>query len=179
MAHNDTQLFCSGLCSICRVPGDFLRRSDEGWICDSCYSKRNITMATETKKTKNVPTTVTDEMSLEIFSWAPKRVLWDALYGIVLGDSHEDRMRAIIALCNDGGSLFSKKVLAHFSFVKPGKDESESQDEATIERFTDEIPTTVVEEAPVARAASVEGPPKKKAASKKKAAAKKSKKSKK
>ena len=53
-------------------------------------------MATETKKTKNVPTTVTDEHSLEIFSWAPKRVLWDVLYGIVLGDTHEDRMRSII-----------------------------------------------------------------------------------
>ena len=139
-------------------------------------------MATETKKTKNVPTTVTDEHSLEIFSWAPKRLLWDCLYGIVPGDSHEDRMRAIIALCNDGGSLFSKKVLAHFSFVKPPKEDDglspemieahNITDDGTKERFTDDIPTTVVEEAPVARAASVEAPPKKKAASKKKAAAK-------
>ena len=176
MAHDDTQLFCSGLCSICGVPGDFLRRSDEGWICDSCYAKGTQKMATETKKTKNVPTTVTDEMSLEIFSWAPKRVLWDALYGIVLGDTHEDRMRSIIALCNDGGSLFSKKVLAHFSFVKAPKEEAvDEKSDATIARFTDEIPTTVVEEAPVARAANVEKPPKKK----KKTAAKKSKKAKK
>ncbi len=74
MAHDDTQLFCSGLCAICNVPGDFLRRGDEGWICDSCYSKGNITMAT---KTKNNPTTITDENSLEIYSWCPKRVLFD------------------------------------------------------------------------------------------------------
>ena len=93
MAHDDTQLFCSGLCSICSVPGDFLRRSDEGWICDSCYSKRNITMAT--KKTNN-PTTITDENSLEIYSWCPKRVLFDALFNVVDGDSDDDKMREII-----------------------------------------------------------------------------------
>ncbi len=172
MAHDDTQLFCSGLCSICSVPGDFLRRSDEGWICDSCYSKGNITMAT---KTKNNPTTITDENSLEIYSWCPKRVLFDALFGVVDGDSDDEKMREIIRLTNDLGAIYGKKVLKSFSFVKPGKEEPEA-DEAGHERFTDEIPVTVVEEAPLARAASVEGPApraKKKATSKKKAAAKK------
>ena len=133
-----------------------------------------------TKKTNN-PTTITDENSLEIYSWCPKRVLFDALFGVVDGDSDDDRMREIIRLTNDFGAVYGKKVLKAFSFVKPGKEEPVEDDEkseATTERFTDEIPTTVVSEAPLARAASVEGPapklkPKKKAASKKKAAAKK------
>ena len=126
-----------------------------------------------TKKTNN-PTTITDENSLEIYSWCPKRVLFDALFGVVDGDTDDDRMREIIRLTNDFGAVYGKKVLKSFSFVKPGKEEP-VEDEATEtgdERFTDEIPTTVVEEAPLAHAASVEGPApksKKKAASKKKA----------
>ncbi len=127
-----------------------------------------------TKKTNN-PTTITDENSLEIYSWCPKRVLFDALFGVVDGDSDDDKMREIIRLTNDFGAVYGKKVLKALSFIKPAKEEPVDDDEkseATTERFTDEIPTTVVEEAPLARAASVEGPapkPKKKVTSKKKA----------
>ena len=127
-----------------------------------------------TKKTNN-PTTITDENSLEIYSWCPKRVLFDALFGVVDGDSEDDKMREIIRLTNDLGAVYGKKVLKSFSFVKPAKEEPEADDEkseATTDRFTDEIPTTVVEEAPLTQAASVEGPApksKKTATSKKKA----------
>ncbi len=71
-----------------------------------------------TKKTNN-PTTITDENSLEIYSWCPKRVLFDALFNVVDGDSDDDKMREIIRLTNDFGAVYGKKVRRHRRHRRP------------------------------------------------------------
>ena len=54
-----------------------------------------------TKKTNN-PTTITDENSLEIYSWCPKRVLFDTLFNVVDGDGNVGIVDFLLLLANWG-----------------------------------------------------------------------------